>query len=300
VGAPPAGTKYNVTLIDPAGYKFAYLLTDSCRLIAYGLRGLGYQADLTVNSLDPTAVNVIIGGHLLSGETARGIAGSGMRYVVFQSEWLSEGPDGKVHSSFQAANFEPNCRALFEGAAQVWEAYDHNRSLLERWDLAPGRLRTIGGVGFHPDMADVKHRPWAEKDVDVLFFGSVTPRRARVIDELSKTLRVLALLDAPAAFRNDLIARAKLNLNLHATDEYQHLSLARVSVLLNNRCVVVSEQANTHKELQALMATVEYGRLTGACRALLATQDLEAMAGASFAAYQQMPMSEVLRPLLVD
>jgi hypothetical protein len=298
--ARQARTKYNVTLIDPAGYKFAYLLTDSCRVIAGGLRGLGHRADLTVNTLEPDAVNVIVGGHLLAAEAAAGIAASGMRYVVLQTEWLSAGPDGAVQSSFQGANFERNCRLFFEGAEQVWESYDHNRALLERWNIKPGRLRRLASYGFHEELFDVRHRPWADKDVDVLFFGSVTPRRARVIEELSRTLKVVAVLDAPAAFRNDLIARARINLNLHATDEYQHLSLARVSVLLNNRCVVVSEQADTHPELQALMRTTEYGRLAGTCRALLATADLDAIAEDAFAGYRRIPMAEVLRPIIDD
>jgi hypothetical protein len=300
VTARPAGAKYNVTLIDPAGYKFAYLLTDSCRVIAHGLRGLGRRADLTVNTLEPDAVNVIVGGHLLVAEAADRIRASGIRYVVLQTEWLSAGPDGTVHSSFQGANFERSCRAFFEGAEQVWESYDHNRALLERWSLGSGRLRRLAGYGFHEDLVEIRHRPWAEKDVDVLFFGSVTPRRARVIEELSRTLNVVAVLDAPAAFRNELIARARINLNLLATDEYQHLSLARVSVLLNNRCVVVSEQANTHPELQALMRTTEYGRLAGTCRALLATADLDAMAEAALAGYRRIPMAEVLRPIIDD
>lgn len=291
--------KYNVTLIDPASYKFAYLLTDTCRLVASSIRSLGHVCDLTVNSLDDQALNIVFGGHLLNRDAARQIASSGARYVAHQSEWLTLGPDGQtVVSSFQGASFEPNCRAFFAGAELVWEAYDHNVGLLEKLDIPRERFRRLASVGFHQDLVDVTHRPWAEKDVDVLFFGSVTPRRARVIDALAQNLRVVAVLDAPAAFRNDLIARAKLNLNLHASDEFRHLSLSRVSVLLNNCCAVVSERAETNPELHPLMVMAEYDRLVETCHELLARPDLPVLAEQSFERYRQMPMADLVRPLI--
>ena len=123
---------------------------------------------------------------------------------------------------------------------------------------------------------------------------------AAVLVAVSTTLVSALPAQAATISRADLIARAKVNLNLHATDDFRHLSLARVGVLLNNRCAVVSEQADTHPELQALMTTTEYRRLAGACRALLARPDLDAVAEASFEGYRRIPMAEVLRPIVGD
>ena len=80
--------KYNVTLIDPVNYKFAHLLTDICRTIAYGLRELGHDADLTVNALDGISMNIIVGTHLLTAEEVTAIVDSGVQYIAMQSELL--------------------------------------------------------------------------------------------------------------------------------------------------------------------------------------------------------------------
>jgi hypothetical protein len=64
------------------------------------------------------------------------------------------------------------------------------------------------------------HRPipHVERDIDVLFVGSVTPRRQRVLDELQKHHSILVA----SAFGEELVylfSRAKVVLNIHA-EEY--------------------------------------------------------------------------------
>src|SRR5579862_2891619 len=99
--------QYNVTLIDPANYKYAYLLTDTSRMIAYGLRSLGYSCSLTVNNLDASAINVIVGTHLLQEQDSNSIINSGVKVVVHQSEVLMPGTGGvRVRSSFLGDQFE--------------------------------------------------------------------------------------------------------------------------------------------------------------------------------------------------
>ncbi|MBI2901703.1 MAG: hypothetical protein HYY17_16080 [Planctomycetes bacterium] len=291
--------RFNLTLINPAGYKYAYLLTDTCRAIAYGLRSLGRRCDLTLNQIDRDATNIVVGTHLLSEQDAKGIAESGARYIAHQSEWLMPGT-GKnlVDSSFHKDAFERVCRRFFERAEAVWDPYVENQRLLAKFNIPPERIRTLHMQGYHPGLEDVRHRDWAEKDIDVLFFGSVTPRRGKVLGQLAARVRVVAILDAPSEFRNDLIARAKINLNLHAGDEFTHLSLSRIGYLLNNRCAVVSENASTHPELQALTIHDSYDRLVPLCLDALAAGKLEETAAASYEKFKAMPMTEVLRPLV--
>ena len=292
--------QYNVTLVSPDGYRFAYLLTDTCRLAAYGLRSLGHRCDLTVNTIETGKLNVIVGAHLMKPAETQAMIAAGARYVVVQSEWLAPGATrGRIVSSFHGDRFEAECRLLFERADAVWEAYEWNAGLLGAWNIPPERIKSYRTIGYHEKMRDVEHRPWAEKDIDVLFFGSITPRRQQVLAALARRFRTLAILDAPAEFRNDLIARAKLNLNLNADERYPHLSLGRVGYLLNNRCAIVSESATTHPEIQALLECAPYERLVEECAAQLAKGErLDDIASSSYERFKAMPMTEVLRQAL--
>jgi hypothetical protein len=291
--------RYNVTLINPDNYRFGYLLTDICRYFAFGLRDLGHRADLTVNQLEQAATNVIVGTHLLTRAEVTSIVGANLQYIALQSEWLSPGKaPGSVVSSFQGEGFEPILRPLFENATAIWDAFHSNIAMLRRLAVEAERIKWLSSYGYTADMREIRHRPWAEKDLDVLFFGSVTPRRGAILGELSQQLRVVAVLDAPAAFRNDLIARAKLNINLHASDAFSHLPLTRVSYLLNNAAIVVSEPVDTNPELHPMITFAPSHELVQQCRALLASPDGPRLGEERLAQFEQLPMSEVLRPIL--
>ncbi len=292
--------KYNVTLIDPPQYKYAYLITDVCRIIAYGLRSLGFTCNMSTNNLDAGAMNILLGVHLLSAADSDAIVNSGVQYLVHQSELLHPGKGAyKVVSAFLGEEFEPRCRRLFEHAVEIWEPFGPNSELLAQLDIPRERIKPFR-QGFQPELMDVQHRPWADKDIDVLFVGSVTPRRNRILSELSRYMRVHAALDAPAAFRNDLMARARINLNLRANDNSKLLEAGRVTYLFNNRCVVVSETAESHPHLQAFSVNAPYDQLVGTCRALLAEGQpkMEAIAEAALQGYKRMPMTDVLKELL--
>ena len=105
------------------------------------------------------------------------------------------------------------------------------------------------------------------------------------------------MLDAPKDFRNDLIARARLNLNLPGEERYTHLSVYRVAYLLNNRGALISEAATTHADLQVMIETAPYDRLIESC--LEALPRAEQIAERGYAAFKQI-MAEVMRPVVVS
>lgn len=291
--------RHNVTLINPTNYRFGYLLTDICRYFAFGLRDLGLRADLSVNELDTAAVNVIVGTHLLTPAEVSTIVGSQMKYIALQSEWLSPGAaPNSVVSSFQGEGFQTMLRPLFERATAVWDAFHSNIAMLRRFNIPDERIKWLSSYGYAREMREIKHRPWNDKDIDVLFFGSVSERRRDILAELSRSLRVVSVLDAPAAFRNDLIARARLNVNLHASEAFTHLPLTRVSYLLNNAALVISEPVTTNPELHPMIAFAPRAELIEECRALLARPDAAQLGEERLSEFAKQPMSEVLRPIL--
>jgi len=289
---------YNVTLIYPANYRFGYLLTDICRFFAFGLRELGHRADMTVNMLDRDAINLLVGTHLMTAAEVASVLGQGLRYIALESEILSLGPGGKIVSSFQGEAFGPTLGPLFAGAEAVWDPFHINIVMLRRLGIPAERIKFLSTYGYAAEMREIKHRPWAEKDIDALFFGSVTDRRAALLAQLEPHMKVVSILDAPAAFRNDLIARAKLNLNLNATDGYTHMPLTRVGYLLNNAAVIVSEPIDTNPELHPMMTFTPKEQLLATCRAMLASPETAELGERRLAEFAQIPMAEALRQII--
>lgn len=151
------------------------------------------------------------------------------------------------------------------------------------WDYAEvnvARLRDLGierpvlcPVGYCPSMT----KPWSstksEEDIDVLFYGSISPRRREVLDALTNVgIRVAHLFGVYGDERDAVIARSKIVLNLHHY-ERSIFEIFRVSHLLANRKCVVSEDRGEDPALEALAdATTWYVPRSGivdACRYLL-------------------------------
>lgn len=288
---------FNVVLIDPAQYKYAYFLTDTCRLIAAGLRELGHTCSLTVNNLDGGSMNVIVGTHLLSEADAQQIVQSGVEYVAFHTELVRLDDNKRPVSTFLGDRFESVMGNLLRRAHRVWDGVDSNIPVLAHMGVDPARIRLFW-PGYSQELVDVRHRPDADKDIDALFFGSISPYRAELLSRLGQSLRVATMLDGPAAFRNDLIARAKLNLVVSGAPDYTYIPSIRTGYLLNNRCAVVAEAAQAEPRFCNMVEMVPRTRFVEHCQELIGSGMTSRLAEASYAQYQQQPFTEILQGLL--
>lgn len=150
------------------------------------------------------------------------------------------------------------------------------------WDYSQEnarRLREAGAkhvvhcpIGYHSRMTSIE--PAAEEDIDVLFYGSVNPRRREVLQALQDAgIDVKVFFGAYGKERDDIIARSKIVLNIHAMDE-AIWEIFRVSHLLANKKCVVSEDGGKDEQLEtfARKATVyrPIGGIVSACKWLLA------------------------------
>jgi hypothetical protein len=289
--------KYNVVLVDPAHYKLAHLLTDICRTIAYGLRDLGLECDLSVNSIDNESTNILIGTHLLSESDISGIIGSGVPYIAMQSEWVYRDPQtGAICSSFQGAQFETIARPLMEHAVAVWDGLT-DVVLLRQLCVPDERVKRFR-MGYCQGLEDIEQRPYDRKDVDALFFGSITPHRAAILSSLTG-MRTATFEYGPSAFRNELIARSKINLALHSTPELGYFPQPRAAYVLNNKGLVVAEPSVDHPAMRDLVAEAPAAELRDLCAQLLANPaELKNQAEAAYEGYRHLRMADVLSELL--
>lgn len=124
----------------------------------------------------------------------------------------------------------------------------------EVWDYSAEntqRLKELGinakhcDVGYEPCLTRIPQLPEEKLDIDVLFYGSPTPRRMAIIEEIIKAgVKVQMLFGVYGVERDYYISRSKIVLNLHAW-EYSPHEIVRASYLwANKKCVVDEDMTN--------------------------------------------------------
>jgi len=106
-------------------------------------------------------------------------------------------------------------------------------------------VKAIVPISYSPVLQIIKQQ--REKDIDVLFIGSVNPRRKAVFSSMRALgLEVVTLFGCYGAERNGFISRAKVLLNVHLY-EAKILEMVRISFYLANKCCVLSEESSLPK-----------------------------------------------------
>jgi hypothetical protein len=215
--------------------------------VHFGLRRLGF-ASAYGEPPEASARQIVFGAHLLD---ERGVAALPPDAIIYNSEqiltdspWLS-GPYGRVLQTHP-----------------VWDYSAENVRRAAEFGL--GTVRHVP-LGYVPELARIAP---ASEDVDVLFYGSVNPRRQAVLRALDAAgLKVEALFGVYGEERDRAIARAKIVLNMHFYDA-RIFEIVRVAYLLNNARAVVAEcgpDTTIEPDLREAILGVPYDALVDAC-----------------------------------
>ena len=256
-------------------------------LLRDNLQALDLNVTVSVNEMRTNRINLLVGHLLFLPETMVGrILGFGQPYIVHQLEPLD---DVEGYSSRYPLYFD-----LLRGAAQVW---DYSRT----------NIQALRGPGF-PEVryipighsAGLERIPHAPEDIDVLFYGGLTDRRRRVVEQLGAAgARVETLFNCYGAERDAFIARAKVVLNVHLFAT-RHLEQVRLSYLLNNRRFIVSEEGDCDPYPGGL-AYAPYEELADRCLAYLqpgSEIDRCSIAETGYQALKRVPMREAMADAL--
>ena len=165
------------------------------------------------------------------------------------------------------------------GAKQIWS---YTMTSVEH-------LKTLGAVprfvpfGYAPYYETIFRKHTADKcleqDIDVLFFGEVSERRGRILDELKRNgMNVhVAGRDNPAYGErlDELLARSKIVLGIHYYEEpeAQIADLARLDHLLSNQLFVVHEKPSAlaaNLAFEQNVSTCDYKELSDVCAYFIA------------------------------
>jgi hypothetical protein len=224
----------NLNIVHTVMNEHGNMFNELIELVIGCLLSTGIDVTHTTNHLFSDRLNVIIGSAIfLPSETLAMIRNLPNGYIIFQLEVLNS---EQGHASDYPAYID-----LLRGAEQIWDYSLQNVEYLNQIGLTNVRYIPLG---YSPRLDRIKDV--GTLDIDVLFYGSISPRRSQIIEALSsRGFRTKSLFSMYGSDRDAHIARAKLVLNIHCFETTQ-LEQVRLSYLLNNKRFVVSETSDSN------------------------------------------------------
>lgn len=276
--------KFAVTVVSPPTYPHSGVFGEIAEALHYSLLALGYDSVLTTEGNLPERQHIVLGSNLLF-NYALPLAPDAILYNLEQvqrgSDWIS-----------------PQLINLFRRYT-VWDYSEQNAAALATLGIPVAKVVPIG---YARELTRIV--PASEPDIDVLFFGSMCPRRMETVNAMRALgLHVETVFGVYGAQRDALVARSKLILNVHFY-EAKVLEMVRISYLLANGCAVVSEHSSDPAEDASLASGIAFGdhhELPRIARALIdAPQERARLAQRGFELMRSRSLADYLRIALAD
>jgi hypothetical protein len=243
--------RYAVTVISPPGYVHSAAFREVAEALVHGLQALEHDAVLGEDPRVYGRKHIVLGANLLPHTRQKLRPGS----ILYNLEQIQEGSPWLTESLLALYRQFP-----------LWDYSEANADALERLGVS---RPTVVPIGWMPQLARIEPAP---QDIDVLFYGSMNDRRRAVLRGLhERGVRVHAAFGVYGEARDRLIARSRIVLNVHFY-EAKVFEIVRVSYLLGNGRVVVSEQGSNPAEeapFEDAVAFAPYDGLVERCLALL-------------------------------
>ncbi|HCP46363.1 MAG TPA: hypothetical protein DIU15_09990 [Deltaproteobacteria bacterium] len=263
--------RFNIAMMAGNNFQYLHFLFDTARLIRLALESLGHNCCITRNNLEKDRINILVASHTLTepGVTKQ-ILDAGVDLMVLQSEVIS---DGQVNFTGNREHFTNCYLPLLQNARAVWECVPGQLPILEQLGVAGHQFP----LGYHPGMNQIA--PKRTKDIDFLFYGSISEHRAKLLRELqARGNHVLVLFDAAAIYRNDFIARSRVHLTIKRELDMHHLPYARICYLIANGGINVVEECPDQEWLQDCFLSAPTDQWVDLCEETLQRDDLDSLA----------------------
>lgn len=275
--------QFNICLIQPKNYIHTYAFLELAQLLHFGIKSLNFDSKLSLNQIYPESTNIVIGAHLLD---ISHISQLPKDSIILNTEQL----DG-----INIAWLTPILQ--FTKNFSVWDYSLKNISKLN--DLGFNKVKFLE-LGYQTELQRIPKN--SSQDIDVLFYGSMNPRREKIIAELREhhlNVRVAFAIYGPQ--RDELISRSKVVLNHHYYDS-EIYEVVRTSYLINNAKLVVGEvNASTSIEARYLTSIypAKYEELAASCSKLVRDDALRnELEDKALSTYRQVPQSRFLTKIL--
>lgn len=223
--------------------------------IAWGLAHLGMNVSISENAFQMDRANIVFGAQVLPVEDLLKLPTNTIIYNLEQMGGLD-------------LSGNPVARTIAEHF-QIW---DYSKNNVASWQkLSPFHPVIHVPVGWAPVLNRIP-KP-ALQDIDVLIYGKPGSLRLRVFNDLClRGLKCLFVCGLYGQARDELIARAKLILNINLYDHSRIFEMVRVSYLLANAKAVVADiqrDAMVEPELTDAVAFATPEKIVETCIDLL-------------------------------
>ena len=247
-------TRYTIWIVSLPNYPHSQCFNEVAIALNAAFRALGLESSIVTEPSQLGDVTIVLGCNLLPLVTVP----AGKRLILFNLEQITPESPWLTREYLSLLRLYP-----------VWDYSQQNIVELGRI----GIYATHCGVGYMPELTCITP---AYQDLDVLFIGSMNPRRIAVLADIANSgARLEARFNVYGEARDALIARSKIVLNLHFY-EARVFEVVRVSYLLANRKCVVSEtgaDALLEEPFEAGVAFAPYDQLAERCMELLNDSD---------------------------
>jgi hypothetical protein len=184
--------------------------------------------------------------------------------------------DAIVYNLEQMANLPPEeSKPQFSLAARRLRIWDYNAENLRTWEQFRPVHRPIHvPIGYAPTLTRIPQR--RELPIDVLFYGIPTGPRLQTFYEIcAKGMHAVFACGLYGQDRDDLIARAKVVLNLNMYEKSRVFEIVRVSYLLANGKAVVSDwypETLIEPDMKEAAAFAPLGQIAETCERLVSDE----------------------------
>jgi SAM-dependent methyltransferase len=141
------------------------------------------------------------------------------------------------------------------------------------WEYSASNIPVWLGLGIHAIHVPIGHLPEMEtiahsrdKDIDVLFYGSLSPRRHVVINRLvDEGLKIKVFENCFGSERDAWIGRSKVVLSIHFYEDLRILETTRIVHCLGNDVCFVSEDGVDSEGFEEAVAFSSYNDIVSTC-----------------------------------
>lgn len=276
--------RYCIWVVRPQGYSHSRAFDDVAFGLSKAFEELGGTAPLIANPAECNGrIPIVYGANLLPAQAVDVLPADAimvnLEQVTPESAWFKD-TYLKLLKHFPVIDYSAR-----------------NRSRLAALGVPHAQVLE---VGYTPALSRIM--PSQEKDIDVLFYGSINQRRRDVLATLRGLgLNVVVLFDVYGRERDEAISRAKVVLNIHALNA-KVFEIVRVSYLLANRTCVLSEGDSNDPDVQPLLgglAIAPYDDLVRRCVELVKSPaDRERLAAKGFEIMSSRSQARMLMELM--
>ena len=279
--------KYNLCRIVPDNgfYIHSNVFHEIEAAMFFTLKSMGFDVTSSVNEFKPDRRNIVFGMHHCPVDVVR-----------------HDIPKDTIVYSLEQMRDSPECLRWcrkYRGL-EVWDYSLRNVNVLRKAGVENIKHCKIGYV---PEISYFERNKPEERDIDILFYGSPSPRRNQILDQFAnnKNINFVHIQSTYMNERDEYIKRAKLVLNLHNHDN-EIFEMVRVSHLIQNKVPVLAERNATTDfpdYMEGTVYTAPYNQLVGAAYNILSDLNkADNDAENALEIFKKSPMTEFLKEVL--